>query len=59
MTATFTGLAVQHPDGRQLQRVGLLLDVPVSPTINGLQEGRDEVLEAPIAYLENKLSACD
>lgn len=42
---TFTGHDVRHADGRQLQRVGLPIDVPVTPTLAGLRAGRDEVLE--------------
>lgn len=44
-------LGVKHPDGRQLQRIGLVPDIEVRPTIKGLQSNRDEVLEAAIAYL--------
>lgn len=40
-----TGHDVRHPDGRQLQRVGVQPDVPVAPTIAGVRAGRDEVLE--------------
>ena len=42
---TFTGHDVRHVDGRQLQRVGLRIDVRVTPTLAGLRAGRDEVLE--------------
>lgn len=56
ITLTFTGQAVRHPDGRQLQRIGLVPDLEVHPTIAGLRAGRDEVLEAAIARLE-ELSA--
>ena len=42
---TFTGHDVRHVDGRQLQRVGLPIDVRVTPTLAGLRAGRDEVLE--------------
>lgn len=45
----FTGHDVRHPDGAQLQRVGIQPDVPVAPTIAGLRAGRDEVLEAALA----------
>jgi C-terminal processing protease CtpA/Prc len=48
----FTGQSVRHPDGRQLQRVGLIPDLAVLPTIPGIQAGRDEVLEAAITYLD-------
>jgi C-terminal processing protease CtpA/Prc len=51
VTMSFTGQAVRHADGRQLQRVGLVPDVPVRPTIAGVRAGRDEVLERAVHYL--------
>jgi C-terminal processing protease CtpA/Prc len=48
MTVGFTGQAVMWPDGRRLQRVGLVPDVEVTPTIAGIRAGRDEVLEAAL-----------
>src|ERR1700728_4655184 len=47
----FSGHDVRHADGRQLQRVGLVPDVPVRPTIAGLRAGRDEVLERATLFL--------
>jgi C-terminal processing protease CtpA/Prc len=41
----FTGQAIKHADGRQLQRVGLIPDIGARPTIAGIRAGRDEVLE--------------
>jgi len=49
----FTGQAVQHIDGRQLQRVGLVPHVEVRPTIKGIREERDEVLERAVSYLKD------
>ena len=54
VTIGFTGQAVMHPDGRQLQRIGLVPEIEVRPTIRGIQDGRDEVLERAIEYLEGK-----
>src|SRR6185295_7297940 len=48
---SFTGHDVRHADGRQLQRVGIVPDVPVTPTLRGLREGRDEVLERALGWL--------
>jgi len=47
----FSGHDVRHIDGRQLQRVGLQPTVLVTPTIAGVQAGRDEVLERALKYL--------
>jgi C-terminal processing protease CtpA/Prc len=41
----FSRLGVYYPDGRETQRIGIVPDVQVLPTIQGLIQGRDEVLE--------------
>jgi C-terminal processing protease CtpA/Prc len=52
LSVRFSGHDVRHADGRQLQRVGLIPDVEVAPTIQGVREGRDEVLERAIRWLD-------
>jgi C-terminal processing protease CtpA/Prc len=52
ITVGFTGQSVRYPDGRELQGRGLVPDVLAAPTIAGVREGRDEVLEAAVAYLD-------
>ena len=49
----FTGQAVRHIDGRQLQRLGIQPTIMVAPTIAGIAAGRDEILEAAIKYLNS------
>ena len=46
-----SGLGVFYPDGTETQRKGVKVDIEVRPTIKGIQEGRDEVLEAAKEYL--------
>lgn len=46
LSVSFSGHDVRHPDGRQLQRIGIQPDIRVAPTWQGLRAGRDEVLEA-------------
>jgi C-terminal processing protease CtpA/Prc len=41
----FTGLGVYYPDRTQTQRIGIVPDVELKPTIKGVRAGRDEVLE--------------
>lgn len=48
LRAWFTGLGVYYPDGTPTQRIGIVPDVHVMPTIEGLAAGRDEVLEAAL-----------
>ena len=48
-----SGLGVYYPDGRETQRIGIKPDVYIEPTIEGLRQGKDEVLERAIAYVIN------
>jgi C-terminal processing protease CtpA/Prc len=52
ISINFSGHDVRWPDGKQLQRVGLIPDIEVRPTIAGIRAGRDEVLERALQYLE-------
>lgn len=47
-----SGLGVYYPDGRETQRVGIVPDVEVQPTIKGISEGRDELLERAVQLIE-------
>lgn len=46
-----SGIGVYYPDGTETQRIGIIPDVEVKPTIQGIIEGKDEVLEKAIQYL--------
>jgi len=43
-----SGISVFYPDKKPTQRVGIVPDRVVKPTIAGIRAGRDEVLEAAI-----------
>ena len=47
----FSGIGVFYPDHRPTQRVGIVPDRIVQPTIGGVREGRDEVLEAALRHI--------
>ncbi len=47
--AMISGIGVFYPDGTPTQRIGIVPDVTVTPTIAGIREGRDEVLEAGVS----------
>jgi len=51
LTLVYTGLGVYLPDGGQTQRIGLSPDIYVPRTIEGIREGRDELMEAAIQFL--------
>jgi len=46
-----SGIGIYYPDGRQTQRVGIVPDIEVKPTIKGIREGRDELLEKAIEVI--------
>jgi C-terminal processing protease CtpA/Prc len=56
LAISFSGHDVRHADGRQLQRVGIQPTIKVAPTIRGLVDGRDEILEAAIKFLQGHQS---
>ncbi len=41
----YSGLGVYYPDGTNAQQVGVKLNHVIKPTINGIKNGKDEVLE--------------
>ncbi len=49
-----SGLGVYYPDGRGTQRIGIVPDIEVKPTIDGIREGRDELLEKAIELIQKK-----
>jgi C-terminal processing protease CtpA/Prc len=51
VTIHFSARDVRHANGGKLQRLGLQPSVSVSPTIKGIRDGRDEVLEKALGYL--------
>jgi len=45
LRSMISGIGVFYPDKRPTQRIGIVPNVEVKPTIAGIREGRDEVLE--------------
>jgi C-terminal processing protease CtpA/Prc len=54
MRTMISGIGVYYPDGTETQGVGIVPDVEVLPTIQGIKDGRDEPLEKAIEII-NKL----
>lgn len=46
-----SGVGVYNPDGTEIQRVGVVPDIEVNPTIQGIREGRDELLDKAIEII--------
>ena len=49
----FSGLEVLYPDGSQTQQTGIRIDIKVEPTVAALKQGRDEVLQRAIEFIES------
>lgn len=49
----YTGIGVFYPDRRETQRIGIVPDIEVKPTIKGIQEGKDEVLDRALLFIES------
>ncbi|MFD2937487.1 S41 family peptidase [Spirosoma flavum] len=41
----FSSVGVYYPDGRETQRIGIFPDILVQPTVEGIRQDQDEVLE--------------
>ncbi len=46
-----SGLGVYYPDGTRTQRIGIVPDIEIHPTIQGIREGRDELLERAVEII--------
>lgn len=50
----FSALGIYGPNREQVQRTGIAPDIEVKRTIEGIKEGRDELMEAAIAYIQEQ-----
>ena len=50
----FTGIGVYYHDGTETQRIGIVPDIEIKPTIEGIRAGKDEVLEKAIEWIKEK-----
>ncbi|MEN8122708.1 MAG: S41 family peptidase [Bacteroidota bacterium] len=46
-----SGIGVYYPDGSETQRAGIVPDIEVNPTIEGIKNGKDELLERAIELI--------
>ncbi|MES2132844.1 MAG: S41 family peptidase [Bacteroidota bacterium] len=53
-STAMTGIGVYYPDGRETQRIGIVPDIEVKPTIEGIRAKKDEVLEKAVEIINGK-----
>ena len=46
-----SGIGVNYPNGEETQRIGIVPDIEVQPTIDGIRKGKDELLEKAIEVI--------
>jgi C-terminal processing protease CtpA/Prc len=51
LSTVISGIGVFYPDRKPTQQIGIIPDKVVYPTIEGIREGRDEVLEEAIRQI--------
>lgn len=51
---SFSGHGVRHADGRQLQRLGIQPTIKVAPSIRGIIQSKDEILDAALKFLKQQ-----
>lgn len=56
LVTSFTGTGIYYPDRTQTQRVGIVPDILVKPTIQAIREGRDETLETAIGRAKEEIA---
>jgi carboxyl-terminal processing protease len=49
-----SGTGIYYPDGTITQRKGVKVDIEILPTIKGIQDGKDEVLEKAIEIIRTE-----
>ncbi len=52
---SITGVGVFYPNRSEIQRIGIVPDIEVKPTIAGIREGRDEVLEKAVQVAKEEI----
>ena len=46
-----SGIGVYYPNGEETQRIGIIPDIEIEPTIEGIRKGKDELLEKAIELI--------
>lgn len=55
LRTSISGIGVYYPDGTETQRVGIVPDIEVKPTIDGIKNGRDELMEKALELINESL----
>ncbi|MGG7035489.1 MAG: S41 family peptidase [Flavobacterium sp.] len=54
-----SGTGVYYPDGKETQRIGIVPDIEIKPTIQGIKDGKDELIEKAIKVINQSSTNSD
>ncbi len=54
ISTMISGIGIYYPDGRETQRIGIVPDIVMTPTIKGIKEGKDELLDKALEIINSK-----
>jgi len=54
ISTMISGIGVYDPDGKETQRIGIVPDIELKPTIRGVIEGRDELMEKAMEIINRQ-----
>ncbi|HEV7643592.1 MAG TPA: S41 family peptidase [Pyrinomonadaceae bacterium] len=54
ISTMISGIGIYYPDGRETQRIGIVPDIVMTPTIKGIKEGKDELLDKALQIINSK-----
>ncbi|SEM19365.1 Peptidase family S41 [Chryseobacterium taichungense] len=53
VSTQITGIGIYTPEGSETQRIGIIPDVELKPTMEGIKKNKDEVLEKALEWIES------
>jgi len=53
ISTMISGIGVYYPDGTETQRIGIVPDVEVKPTVEGIKNNKDEVLDKAVEWIKS------
>ncbi len=53
ISTMISGIGIYYPDGTETQRIGIVPDVEVKPTVEGIKNNKDEVLNKAVEWIKS------
>jgi C-terminal processing protease CtpA/Prc len=50
----FSGISILYPDGRETQRTGIIPDIIVRPSIDGIKSNTDDLVEKAVELINSE-----